>query len=112
MHPRPRQTLPPAPAPCRLWVALLATLLLGTASAARAVDPRSAALNCLTCHPPEAGADAAIASLAGREPAWVAARLRAFKSGEAPATLMDRIARGYTDEDIDALAEALSRLQP
>jgi sulfide dehydrogenase cytochrome subunit len=37
--------------------------------------------------------------------------MKAFKSGERPATLMDRIAKGYTDEEIEAMAKYFAEIK-
>jgi cytochrome c553 len=35
--------------------------------------------------------------------------LQAFRAGTRPATVMDRIAKGYSDEEIDAIAQWYAR---
>jgi cytochrome c553 len=45
-----------------------------------------------------------VPKLAGRDPQEIAGLMRAFRSGERPATVMDRIAKGYSDAEIAALA--------
>jgi cytochrome c553 len=42
--------------------------------------------------------------LNGRNAGEIAAAMAAFKSGQRPATVMDRIAKGYTDDEIKAIA--------
>lgn len=39
------------------------------------------------------------------------AAMKAFKSGERPATVMDRIAKGYTDEEIQRIADYFQSLK-
>lgn len=58
---------------------------------------------CLGCHAP-ARADAAIPALRGRAAAEVAAALRAFREGSRPATLMDRLAKGFSEAESQAIA--------
>jgi sulfide dehydrogenase cytochrome subunit len=43
----------------------------------------------------------------GRLPAETAKAMRDFKSGARPATVMGRIARGFSDGEIDAIAQWL-----
>jgi cytochrome c553 len=43
--------------------------------------------------------------LTGRKAAEIIAALAAFKSGQRPATVMDRIAKGFSDDEIRAIAE-------
>ena len=67
---------------------------------------RTLAATCAACHGtdgrvvPEAG----IKGLRGRDRNELAARLRAFRDGTRPATVMQQIAKGYTPEQIDQLA--------
>jgi cytochrome c553 len=42
--------------------------------------------------------------LAGHDADAIVAALQAFRAGQKPATVMDRIARGFTDEEIKAIA--------
>jgi cytochrome c553 len=35
--------------------------------------------------------------------------MRAFRSGERPATVMNRIAKGFSDDEIGAIADWLAR---
>lgn len=86
-----------------------AALALATLPAQAEVDARSAALGCLTCHA-ASGAGEPIPPLAGRSAAWLAERMRAYRDGRQEATLMGRIARGYSPRELDAIAEALVRL--
>ena len=43
--------------------------------------------------------------IAGRSPAEIVAAMEAFRSGQKPATVMDRIAKGFTDDEIKAIAD-------
>jgi cytochrome c553 len=43
--------------------------------------------------------------LVGRHAADIVAQMLAFKSGQKPATVMDRIAKGFTDAEIEAIAD-------
>jgi cytochrome c553 len=42
--------------------------------------------------------------LAGRPAADIVAQMQAFKSGQRPATVMDRIAKGLADAEVEAIA--------
>lgn len=84
--------------------ALAAAVVL--AAAAPAAAQPSGAASCSGCHGP-AGAGP-VPSLEGRPAAEIAAAMAAFRSGERPATVMDRIAKGFTDEETRAIAEWLA----
>ena len=42
--------------------------------------------------------------LIGRNPADIVTAMQAFQSGQRPSTVMDRIAKGFTDDEIKAIA--------
>lgn len=68
---------------------------------------RALAANCAPCHGTEGRAvrGSAIGGLAGRKAGELRRLLMAFKNGEAPATVMQQIARGYSDAEIAALSD-------
>jgi cytochrome c553 len=74
------------------------------ASAAGPADAPPGALGCSGCHAPARTADATVAPLTGRNPADIVAAMQAFKSGQLPATVMDRIAKGFSDDEVKAIA--------
>jgi len=51
-----------------------------------------------------------IPRLAGRDRAELVRQLTAFKQGTLRATVMDQIAKGYSDEELAALADYFARL--
>ncbi|WP_150124033.1 c-type cytochrome [Cupriavidus nantongensis] len=113
--PRPAWRMPPR------WVLLAAMLCAqpalsaepGSAPAAApaqatdaALRARSHAAACTSCHGPagRAPAGSTIPPLAGRPQAELAAQMQAFKAGTRPATVMHQIAKGYSDDQIAAIA--------
>ena len=50
--------------------------------------------------------------LAGMAPATFTRAMEDFRSGTRPATLMGHVAKGYTDEEIKAMAEFFAKVQP
>ena len=98
--------------PCRRSLApLLAVAWLlgcGAASgqAAQALQIRSLAATCANCHGTDGRAvqGSAIASLAGLPRDYIAQQMRAFQNGSRPATVMAQIARGFSADQLDALA--------
>jgi cytochrome c553 len=69
---------------------------------------RNLASACASCHGSRGASQAGIPSLAGRDRLTLARQLQDFKTGKRPATVMHQIARGYTDEQIEAVAAYLS----
>lgn len=47
-------------------------------------------------------------SLAGKERSYLAQQMQDFRSGKRPATIMHQLSKGYTDEQIEAIALYLS----
>lgn len=70
------------------------------------------AMNCAICHGPGGRpvAGSGIPALAGRPESEVVQAMRQFKEGSRAATLMAQIAKGYSDEEIVAIARHFSAL--
>lgn len=84
---------------------LIAGLTVCVASArAAASEPPPGASACSGCHPARPGVASGLPRLAGRNPADIVAAMEAFRSGRRPATVMDRIARGFSDAEVEAIA--------
>ncbi|WP_018175526.1 MULTISPECIES: c-type cytochrome [unclassified Thioalkalivibrio] len=66
------------------------------------------AASCKACHN-AAGAEEGVPDLARLSPELIANQMRAFRDGDRDATIMDRHAKGYTDEEIDAMASYFAR---
>ncbi|HEV7267310.1 MAG TPA: c-type cytochrome [Falsiroseomonas sp.] len=83
----------------------LAAVLLGLASpqGVAAGPAPLAAQGCLGCHGPEGGGAGALPAIAGRDAGELRGLLNAFRAGERPATIMDRIARGYSEAELAAI---------
>ena len=84
-----------------------ALLALGGVTRAADVSPIQAppgALSCSGCHAARGGETGLLPRLAGRPADETAAAVAAFRSGERPGTLMNRIAKGFSDEEIRAIA--------
>lgn len=72
---------------------------------------RTIASACFGCHGASGMSGAAIPPIIIGAPAqYIEGALKAFREGSRPATIMDRIAKGYSDEDITAVAEYFSAL--
>lgn len=84
-------------------VALVFTVI-SHASAAGPADAPPGALSCSGCHPAARTAQTTVPRLIGRNPPDIVAAMQAFKSGQTPATVMDRIAKGFSDEEVKAIA--------
>jgi len=90
-----------------LMLAAIAALP-ASAAAAQSADPRLLALSCAGCHGPEGRSPGAIPSLHGQSETAIAEALRAFRADQRPSTVMGRIAKGYSDQEIDAVAHGMA----
>lgn len=75
-------------------------------------SPQVLAASCANCHGYEGRSPGAIPSLAGQDAETITRQMQGFKSGDIEATVMDRIAKGYTDDEIAALVEYFTQLEP
>ncbi len=69
--------------------------------------PPPGAASCTGCHAAAAMIETRVPRIAGRPAADIVAAMDAFRSGQKPATVMDRIAKGFTEAEIRAIAEWL-----
>ena len=76
--------------------------------AAQTADARLLALSCAGCHGPDGQSPGPIPSLKGQSEAAIAAALRDFRAGRRPSTVMGRIAKGYSDAEIEAVAHQIA----
>jgi cytochrome subunit of sulfide dehydrogenase len=65
---------------------------------------RQLSFTCTNCHGTDGISVGGMPSLAGQDRDYVARQMRDFRDGKRPATVMHQLARGFTDEQIDALA--------
>jgi len=75
------------------------------ATHAWAADAPPGASSCSGCHPAAKGVDTPVARLVGRNASDIVTAVRAYRSGERKAVVMDRIAKGFTDDEIKAIAD-------
>jgi sulfide dehydrogenase cytochrome subunit len=80
--------------------------VLVAAAAAASIPPPGAA-SCTGCHASNPKVETRVPRIVGRNPAEIVAAMEAFRSGQKPATVMDRIAKGFTDAEIRAIADWL-----
>ena len=94
----------------RLIAAALAVCAAMAVGAAGGDGGRDIAAACASCHQGKAGA--VIPALAGMDKATLLARMREFRDGRRPSTVMRELASGYTDAQIEAAASYLSAQTP
>ena len=83
---------------------------------AQGQDPnyaRNLAAACFTCHGTDGRSVGGVPpSLAGQDRNYLLQAMKDFKAGKRPATIMHQQAKGYTDEELEALAGYFARAKP
>jgi cytochrome c553 len=79
---------------------------------ANARAARYLAANCANCHGTTGNAQGAMPSLAGQPKAVIVDQMKAFREGKRPATIMHQLAKGYTDQQVELIADHFSRQKP
>ena len=87
----------------RLLLPVLASALL-LASPVGAVDAPPGASSCTGCHAAKRIPDSVIPRIAGRKASDIVQFMREYRSGAWPSSVMGRIAKGFDDQQIDAIA--------
>jgi cytochrome c553 len=81
---------------------------IGVASIAAAVvasaEPPAGAAACSGCHPASTRVTSPVPKLAGLDQAAIVRAMQDFRSGTRAATVMDRIAKGFTEAEVQAIA--------
>ena len=88
----------------RLLTAAVLLASIGPAFGRRAGRRAAGAAACSGCHPAARVADTSMSRLIGRDPATIVTAMQGFKSGQLPGTVMGRIAKGFSDDEIKAIA--------
>jgi len=91
----------------RVFAFAAATLAATTASAWSADAPPGAA-SCSGCHPATQAVASPVPHLNGRDAAQIVSAMTEFRTGKRPTTIMDRIAKGFTDDETKAIATWLA----
>jgi sulfide dehydrogenase cytochrome subunit len=93
----------------------LALLVAGT-SAAWSQDrtaARSLVAACFTCHGTDGRSVGGVPpSLAGMDRMQLLQTLKDFKAGKRPATIMHQQAKGYTDQELEIIADYFAAVKP
>jgi len=95
----------------KLHTMLGAALCALAATAAQAQNPqlaRNLAATCANCHGTDGASTGAMPRLAGQSRTELLQKMRDFKAGQRPATIMHQIAKGYSDEQITLIVDYLS----
>ncbi len=97
---------------CHLWIALALTLGCAAGAGAQAINGRDIAANCAACHGTEGRARGSMPALAGRPRDDIVAKVREFRDGKRASTVMQQLAKGYSDAQIEAAAAYFAAQKP
>lgn len=89
---------------------LLAGSLVLSSTSVLAADPVMLGNTCAGCHGTNGvSMGPATPSIAGMTETTIVDAMKGYKSGERPSTIMGRIAKGYTDEEFEAMGQFFSK---
>ena len=92
--------------------AMLAAIALPAQSQSDAARARDLASTCANCHGTSGKAQGAVPALAGQSKTDLVQKMNDFRDGKRPATIMHQLAKGYTPEQIDAVAGWFAQQKP
>lgn len=98
----------------RTLIVALAALAAGAATA-QSPDPnlaRNLAAACANCHGTNGVSLGGMPSLAGQSKADLVRKMQDFKAGRAQGTIMPQLAKGYSEEQIDAMSGWFAAQKP
>jgi cytochrome c553 len=86
----------------------IATVVAWSHQARAASEPPPGAASCSGCHSPGATATSPVPRLHGRNAGEITTAMAGFRDGSLPATVMTRIAKGFSDDESRAIAAWLA----
>jgi cytochrome c553 len=95
------------------FILILATMSLlaavAPAFAADDVNARSWGATCTGCHGTNGHSAGGIPSVAGLDKAYIVNVMQEYKAGKRAATVMHQLAKGYTEQQVELIAEYFSQ---
>ncbi|HJQ56911.1 MAG TPA: c-type cytochrome [Vineibacter sp.] len=97
----------------RIAAAIVAALCMPAGAWAQSAGPSGQAMveTCYVCHGPDGKSAGPIAPLVGLPKDHIVRQMADFKADRRPGTIMNRIAKSYSDEQIAAMAEFIATLK-
>jgi len=96
-----------------VWLSIFFSAAAAQAQAQtpEALYQRSMAASCAQCHGTDgrSAPGSAVPALAGMPRDQLATQLKAFKTGSRPSTVMGQLAKGFSDAQLEQLADYFSR---
>lgn len=91
-----------------LFLATVGVLALSGTAKAEEATSTVLANTCFSCHGPDGKSAGAMPWIAGKSADYITKVMIDFKTGKVDSTVMQRIAKGFSDEEIKALAQFFS----
>ena len=94
----------------KTWPVILGieTIAASSGPALAASEPPPGAASCSGCHTSGAAAASSVSRLYGRDAGDIMTAMTGFRDGSLPATVMNRIAKGFSDDELRAIAAWLA----
>ncbi len=70
---------------------------------------RNLAAQCANCHGTNGKSVAEVPSLAGQQASVLVQKMKDYRDGKAPASIMHQLSKGYSDEQVALMADYFSR---
>ncbi len=86
----------------------IATVVAWSHQVLAASEPPPGAASCSGCHSAGTPAGSSISRLYGRDAGELVTAMAGFRDGSLPATVMTRIAKGFSDDELRAIAAWLA----
>ena len=83
---------------------LLASLFLSPAISAQTLQVKQWASSCFACHGTDGYSEGGMANLAGQKKSDLIEKMKDYQSGKRVASVMHQLSKGYSDEQIEAIA--------
>jgi cytochrome c553 len=92
-------------------VAMFFALVISSATAqAQSLQIKQLAASCAACHGTDGYSVGGMASLAGQSKNSIIEKMAGYKNGKIDATIMHQLSKGYSDEQIEKIAEYFASL--
>ncbi len=91
----------------RIALGIATVMASGVPVLATSAAPPGAA-SCSGCHPAGTTAASSVSRLYGRDAGDIMTAMAGFRDGSLPATVMNRIAKGFSDDELRAIAAWLA----
>jgi cytochrome subunit of sulfide dehydrogenase len=93
-------------------LALIAGGAHAQSTESNARNGRYLAATCANCHGTNGIAQGTMPSLAGKQKTYIVEKMNAFREGKRSPTIMHQLSKGYTDQQIELIADHFSRQTP